>query len=84
MSDILQEFFEFVMGKLPPTSVKNVEKLETALLESLGKDGTSRFQAYKDALTEESWEDMQNLFFLALSLGIELGTLTPSADACRR
>ena len=84
MSNLLEKLFYLAMEELPSTSAHHVEKLETALVENLGKDSLSRFQAYKDALMEESWEDSQNLFFLALSLGIELGTLTPSADASRR
>ena len=84
MSNLLENLFSLAMEELPSTSVHNVENLETALVDSLGKDSLSRFQAYKDAITEECWEDMQNLFFLALAWGVELGTLTPSAGASRR
>ena len=75
MSDIVQQLFYLAIEKLPESSVKNVEKLENAFTESLAQDRVSQFQACKDALLEEQWEDMQNLFYMTPSLGIELDRL---------
>lgn len=84
MSDLLQELFQLAMEELPYIPNPNLTKAEEALEKRLGKEGEPLLLAYTNAFYDQSWEEKQYIFYMALSLGIELATLTPSADVCRR
>lgn len=86
MSDIIQELFHLAMDKFPYIPNPAMDKAEEALEECLGKEGKRLLQDYENAWFAHNWESMRRVFYMALAVGIELGTLpfTPSADAFRR
>ena len=84
MSDILQQIFQLAIEELPYIPNPAMDKAEEALEESLGQAGKPLLKDYEDAWYGHCWEDARRVFYIGLALGIELGTLTPSAGACRR
>ena len=84
MSDILQQIFQLAIEELPYIPNPAMEKAEAALQEYLGEEGETLLRDYEHAWLDRHWENMKYIFYMALALGIELGTLTPSAGACRR
>jgi len=84
MSDILKKLFDLAMDELPYIPNPAIENAETALKNRLGQDGETLLQDYENAWLDNHWEDMKCVFYMALSLGVELATFTPSAGACRR
>lgn len=84
MSDLLLELFHAAMDKLPYTPSAELTKAEEALEERLDQEGKAILRAWEEAWNGRNWEESKQLFYMALALGIELGRLTPSADACRR
>lgn len=84
MSDLLLGLFDSALEQLPYHSTKAMDDAERALEAHLDRPtGWKLFCAYDEARNERDWEQERRLFFLALGLGMELGRLTPSADACR-
>lgn len=84
MSDLLQKLFGLAMDKCPYIPNPAMDKAEEALAEHLGQEGGPLLKDYEDAWYDHCWEDAKRVFYIGLALGIELGTLKPSADACRR
>ena len=84
MSDILKNLFDLAMDELPYIPNPALTKAEEALEAHLGKEGEPLLQAFTDAFHDRSWEEKQYIFYMALSLGVELATLTPFAGACHR
>lgn len=84
MSDLLENLFSLAMDQFPYIPAPELKKAEEMLEERLGKEGEPLLQAFADAFLNRSWEEKRYIFYLALSLGIELATFTPSAGACRR
>ena len=84
MSNLLQELFYLAMDELPYLPDPAMDRAENALEKQLGPEGIPLLRAYEDAWYANSWEDAKRAFFLGLSLGIELGTFTPTAGVCRR
>lgn len=84
MSDLLLSLFHAAMDSLPYTASPELDKAEAALEQHLGEEGEPLLRAYESARSERDWRESGTLFYMALALGVELGTLTPSAGACRR
>ncbi len=84
MSDMLQKLFGLAMDELPYIPNPAMDKAEEALEECLGQAGKPLLRDYADAWYDQCWEDSRRVFYIGLALGIELGALTPTADACRR
>lgn len=84
MSDIIQKLFHLAMDELPYNPNPAMDRAEEALKERLGPEGKPLLKNYEDAWYDLCWEDAKQIFYIGLALGVELGTLTPSAGACRR
>jgi hypothetical protein len=61
-----------------------LDKAADALENALGREGKDLLRAYDDAREDQTWEDLRQMFYIGLALGIELGALTPSSVACHR
>lgn len=84
MSDLLLSLFHSTMDTMPYTESSELDQAEAALEQYLGREGEPLLRAYENAWNDRDWEESRALFYKALALGIELGTLTPDAGACRR
>jgi hypothetical protein len=84
MSDLLKKLFPLVMDEFPYVQNPALDKAADALENALGREGKDLLRAYDDAREDQTWEDLRQVFYIGLALGIELGTLTPSVGACRR
>lgn len=84
MSDMIQKLFDLAIEDLPYIPNPAMEKAEAALENRLGQDSETLLRDYENAWLDRHWENMKYIFYMALSLGIELGPLTPSADASHR
>jgi hypothetical protein len=84
MSDLLQKLFPLAMDELPYVPNPALDKAADALEQALGREGAALLRAYDDARKDQTWEDLRQVFYIGLALGVELGALTPSAGACRR
>ena len=84
MTKLLEELFGLAMDELPYDRDPAFDKAEEALEEYLGQEGKPLLRSYEDAFRTHDWEDMKDVFFRGLALGLELGSLTLSAGACRR
>ena len=72
------------MDELPYITDPAMDKAEEALKQALGQEGKPLLRAYEDAWYASNWEDAKRIFYIGLALGIELGTLKPSASAFRK
>lgn len=84
MSDLLLTLFHAAMDTMPYTTSPELIQAEAVLEQYLGEEGEPLLRAYENAWNDRDWEESKLLFYKALALGIELGTLKPDAGACRR
>ena len=84
MSNLLLKLFSVAMDELPYLPDPVLDRAEKDLRDALGTEDVPFLRAYEEAWCANSWEVAKRMFFRGLSLGLELGTLTQTADACRR
>ena len=77
MTDLLLELYEAAMEQTPYRRYPARDKAEAALEEFLGEEHSALLRDYNEAVFAREWEEGKALFYRALALGMELGTLKP-------